>query len=376
MAISIPIITSFSPKGINKAISEFKKLEKTSDKVAFTIKKGMQVAAAGIAAIGAGAVVAGGFLFSAAKAAMEDAKSQRELAASIRSVTNVTKPQLKALEEWIDKTQRLYGVADDKLRPALSRIVRSTKDVSRAQAILATSLRVSAATGKPLETVANALSKSYDGQNLALGKLGLGFSKAELKAKSFSQIQGELDKRFAGAASDAANTFEGKVARLKITFDELKESAGNKILPVLNKVADAGLRISDAFGKGGASAALNQFRTELESVLYDANGKLNTAGQTLRLIISAANLASTAGQNIGAIGGGFDALLHGNMGYTATINTQTIPNFPSQITPRAMQERMNTKPTVIIQTGVGDPIAIGKEVQRILKNYERSTGGR
>ena len=376
MAISIPIITSFSPKGINKAIQEFKKLEKTSDKVAFAIKKGMQVAAAGIAAIGAGAVVAGGFLLSAAKAAMEDAKSQRILAASIRSVTNVTKPQLKTLEEWIDKTQRLYGVADDKLRPALARIVRSTKDVSRAQAILATSLRVSAATGKPLETVANALSKSYDGQNLALGKLGLGFSKAELKVKSFSQIQAELDKRFAGAAYDAANTFEGKVARLKIAFDELKESAGNQILPVLSKVADAGLRISKAFDQGGAAGALKQFRTELEGVLYDANGKLNTAGQTLRLIISAANLTSTAGQTIGAIGGGFDALLHGDMGYNAVINTQTIENFPSRITPRAMQERMNTKPTVIIQTGVGDPIAIGKEVQRILRNYERSTGGR
>ena len=376
MAISIPIITSFSPKGINKAIQEFKKLEKTSDKVAFAIRKGMQVAAAGIAAIGASAVVAGGFLFSAAKAAMEDAKSQRELAASIKSVTNVTKPQLKNLEDWIDKTQRLYGVADDKLRPSLARIVRSTKDVSRAQAILATSLRVSAATGKPLETVANALSKSYDGQNLALGKLGLGFSKAELKAKSFSQIQDELDKRFTGAASEAAQSFEGKVARLKIAFDELKESAGNQILPVLSKVADAGLRISDAFDKGGAAGALRQFRTELEGVLYDANGKLNTAGQTLRLIISAANLTSTIGQNIGGIGGGIGAVLKGDFGYTATINTQTIENFPTRITPRAMQERMNTKPTVIIQTGVGDPIAIGKEVQRILRNYERSTGGR
>jgi hypothetical protein len=376
MAISIPIITSFSPKGISKAIAEFKKLEKTSDKVAFAMRKGMQVAAAGVAGIGAAAAVAGGFLFSAAKAAMEDARSQRELAASIRSVTNVTKPQLAAIEDYIDKTQRLYGVADDKLRPALARIVRSTKDVTRAQQILTTALRVSAATGKPLETVANALAKSYDGQNLALGKLGLGFDKAELKAKSFSQIQGELDKRFAGAASDAANTFEGKIARLKIAFDELKESAGNKILPVLTKVAEAGLRISDAFGAGGASAALRQFRDELEGVLYDANGKLNTAGQTLRLLISAANLGGTIGQTAGAIGGGFGAVLQGDFGYTAKINTQAIENFPTSITPRAMQERMNTRPTVIIQTGVGDPIAIGKEVQRILKNVDRRTGGR
>lgn len=376
MALAIPIISSFDGKGIKKAISQFKQLETTGDKVSFALKKGAQAAGIALAGIGVAAGAVGGFLFSAAKAAMEDAKSQRELAASIKSVTQASAPQLKAVEAYIDATQRAYGISDEKLRPALARIVRSTKDVAKAQGVLTTAIRVSTATGKPLETVANALSKSYDGQNMALGKLGLGFDKAQLKAMSFEQIQKKLDDRFKGAASDAANSFEGKVARLKISFDELKESAGKQIIPVLGKFADAGLRISDAFGKGGASAALRQFKDELETVLYDANGKLNAAGQTLRLLVSGTNLLSTIGQNIGGLAGGANALLHGNMGYTGSINTQTIENFPSQITPRAMQERMNTKPTVIIQTGVGDPIAIGKEVQRILKNYERSTGGR
>ena len=376
MALAIPIISSFDGKGISKAIKQFKQLETTGDKVSFAIRKGAQAAGIALAGIGVAAGAVGGLLFSAAKAAMEDARSQRELAASIKSVTRVSAPQLKAIEDYIDATQRSYGISDDKLRPALARIVRSTKDVAKAQSVLTTALRVSTATGKPLETVANALSKSYDGQNRALGQLGLGFHKAQIEAMSFEEVQAKLDKRFAGAASDAANSFEGKVARLKISFDELKESAGTQILPVLSKVADAGIRISDAFGKGGASAALRQFRDELESVLYDSNGKLNAAGQTLRLIISAANLASTAGQQIGAIGGGLGAALQGDFGYQARINTQTIENFPSRITPRAMQQRMDTRPTIIIQTGVGDPIAIGKEVQRILRNVDRQTGGR
>ena len=376
MALAIPIISSFDGKGISKAIKQFKQLETTGDKVSFAIRKGAQAAGIALAGIGVAAGAVGGLLFSAAKAAMEDARSQRELAASIKSVTRVSAPQLKAIEDYIDATQRSYGISDDKLRPALARIVRSTKDVAKAQSVLTTALRVSTATGKPLETVANALAKSYDGQNRALGQLGLGFHKAQIEAMSFEEVQAKLDKRFAGAASDAANSFEGKVARLKISFDELKESAGTQILPVLSKVADAGIRISDAFGKGGASAALRQFRDELESVLYDSNGKLNAAGQTLRLIISAANLASTAGQQIGAIGGGLGAALQGDFGYQARINTQTIENFPSRITPRAMQQRMDTRPTIIIQTGVGDPIAIGKEVQRILRNVDRQTGGR
>ena len=375
MAIYLPILTSFNDKGLKQAEKGFKDLKTNGERAQYALKKAAIPAGIALAGLGAAATAAGGFLFSAAKAAMEDAKSQRELAASIRSVTKATDPQLKAIEDYIDATQRSYGISDDKLRPSLARIVRSTKDVSKAQSVLTTALRVSTATGKPLETVANALSKAYDGQNTAIGKLGLGFDKAELKALSFEQVQEKLDKRFAGAATDAANSFEGKVARLKITFDELKESAGNKILPVLGKVADAGLRISEAFGKGGASQALNQFRRELELVLYDADGKLNAAGQTLRLLISATNLLGTVGQNIGGIAGGAQALLKGDFGYTAKINTEMIQNFPTQITPRAQQDKIDAfRPTVIIQTGVGDPIAIGKEVQRILKNYERRTG--
>ena len=375
MAIYLPILTSFNDKGLKQAEKGFKDLKTNGERAQYALKKAAIPAGIALAGLGAAATAAGGFLFSAAKAAMEDAKSQRELAASIRSVTKATDPQLKAIEDYIDATQRSYGISDDKLRPSLARIVRSTKDVSKAQSVLTTALRVSTATGKPLETVANALSKAYDGQNTAIGKLGLGFDKAELKALSFEQVQEKLDKRFAGAAADAANSFEGKVARLKITFDELKESAGNKILPVLSKVADAGLRVSEAFGKGGASQALNQFRKELELVLYNADGGLNTAGKTLRTLISAANVLGFATSTVGGIVGGTNALLKGDTSYKAFSNPEIIQNFPSQVTPRAVQEKINSfRPTVIIQTGVGDPIAIGKEVQRILKNYERRTG--
>ena len=383
MAIYLPILTSFNDKGLKQAERGFKDLKNNSERAQYAIKKGAQGAGIALAGLGVAATAVGGFMLSAAKAAMEDAKSQRELAASVKSVTKVSGPQLKAIEDYIDATQRSLGVTDDKLRPALARIVRSTKNVSVAQGILTTALNVSAATGKPLEDVANALAKSYDGQNTAIGKLGIGYDKAEIKAMSFEQIQEKLDKRFAGAASDAANTFEGKVDRLKITFDELKESAGNKILPVLSKVADAGLRISTAFGEGGASKALQQFRIELEGVLYDADGGLNAAGQTLRLLISAANLLGTVGQNIGGIFGGIGAIAKGDFGYTAKIDTQLIENFPTQIKPRAQAPTMANKGnqgfvsgpfTINVNTGVGDPAAIGKAVVDSLQAYQKRIG--
>jgi hypothetical protein len=127
------------------------------------------------------------------------------------------------------------GVADDELRPALARLVRSTSDTSKAQDLLAIALDVAAATGKPVEAVANSLAKAYDGNTAALGKLGIGLSAAELKTMSFDQVQTKLSELFGGAAAANAETYAGKIARVQIAFDEAKETLGTALLPILDK---------------------------------------------------------------------------------------------------------------------------------------------
>jgi hypothetical protein len=115
-------------------------------------------------------------------------------------------------------------------------LVRSTGDVSKAQDLLATALDVATATGKPLETVANALGKAYDGNTAALGKLGVGLSSAELKTMSFEQVQSKLSDLFGGAAAANADTYSGRIARMQVAFDEAKETIGFALLPILEKV--------------------------------------------------------------------------------------------------------------------------------------------
>ena len=58
MAVSIPIISEFDGKGINKAIAEFKQLEGAGKKAQFAIKKAAIPAAAALAGIAAAAVPA------------------------------------------------------------------------------------------------------------------------------------------------------------------------------------------------------------------------------------------------------------------------------------------------------------------------------
>ena len=169
MALAIPIISSFDGKGISKAIAEFKNLETTSEKAQFAIKK---------AAVPAGLAVAGlaVALGDAAKAAMEDAAAQTVLAGNLQNSAHATDAQIKSTEAMITKMSMATGVADDELRPAYSKLILATNDVERSNKLLAIAQDISAATGKDLETVTQALGKAEMGQYAALKKLGIPMS--------------------------------------------------------------------------------------------------------------------------------------------------------------------------------------------------------
>jgi len=200
----------------------------------FSKKAGLAFAAAGAAA-GAYAVK---LAVDGVKAAIEDEAAQIRLATALKNATGATDDMIASVEKQILKTSLATGVADDKLRPALQRLSLSTNDVTKAQDLLNLALDISQATGKGLDSVANALGKAYDGNTAALGKLGIGLSTAELKAMTFEQTQTRLSDLFGGAAAANAETFAGRLQILKVTFDEAKESVGAKLLPIIQQLVE------------------------------------------------------------------------------------------------------------------------------------------
>lgn len=213
-------------KGTKQAEAE---VEGFSDKVA----KFGKAAAAAFAVAG---VAATKFAIDAVKNAAADDAAQRKLIETIKASTNATAEQVAGVADWIDKTSVAIGVTDDELRPSLSRLIRSTNDVGKAQQLLNLALDISAATGKPLADVSNALGKAYDGNTASLGRLGLGLDASVLKAGKFDDIQKELTKTFGNFAENEAASAEKIWTRLGILFDEAKESLGAKLLPVFIKV--------------------------------------------------------------------------------------------------------------------------------------------
>jgi hypothetical protein len=228
LKLSILAETKDLVAGLNTASKE---TESFGDKAtAFGKKAALAFAVAGTAALA--------FAADAVKAAAQDALAQEKLAETIKATTNATAAQIAGVEDYITTTSIAVGITDDELRPAFSRLVRSTKDTEEAQRLLNLALDLSVATSKPVETIANALGKAYDGNTVALGKLGLGLDANILKTKDTEAIVTSLEGTYGRFAEGAAETAAVKFERIRIATDEAKESIGAALLPVVERLAD------------------------------------------------------------------------------------------------------------------------------------------
>jgi hypothetical protein len=234
----------------------------------FGKKAGLAFAAVAAAA-GAYAIKIG---IDGVKAAIEDEAAQASLAKTLQNVTGATDATIKSTEDYILKTQLAFGVTDEDLRPSLERLIRATKDSSEAQKLQGLALDISAGSGKSLEAVTNALSKSFEGSSGSLAKLGVGLSAAELKTMDFDAITKTLSNTFGGQAATNADTYQGRINRLKVAFDETKESIGTALLPILqtlltfitNNILPIFTKVSDALN--GASG-LNTYFMDVYNTL-------------------------------------------------------------------------------------------------------------
>ena len=209
--------------------------EKVVNKSADQISDFGKKAALAFAAVGAAAVAFG---ISAVKAAAQDEKARKSLEQTIRSSTQASEAQIASIDKYITKQSIATATTDDVLRPAFARLIRSTNDVAKAQDLLSLAQEISTATGKPLETVTNALGKSFDGQNAALGKLGLGIDAATLKSMSHDEIMQRLKGTYKGFIDNEATNAEFKFRQLEIALDETKEKIGTALLPIVKEMAD------------------------------------------------------------------------------------------------------------------------------------------
>lgn len=219
----VNIVTRVSGNGMAEA-------EKSTSRFKSGLASASKVAGVALVAVGAAAL-------GAAKAAAEDAQGQALLANAMVNGAHATKGQIAQTEAFIDSLSRATGVADDELRPAMATLVRATGSVTKSQAALKTAMDISAATGKPLSSITDAMAKGFGGNTSALSRLVPGISQAALKSKNFARILKEVKDKTKGAANEAGQSAAGKLRRFQTSLGEVQEAAGAALLPILDKLA-------------------------------------------------------------------------------------------------------------------------------------------
>jgi hypothetical protein len=228
-AIVARIVSEYSAKGSKAAQKDIAGLGKKFDGFAKKATKAFGIAAAASAAF---AVKLG---VDSVKAAIEDQKSQALLANSLRNTVGATDEAIASVEAYIDRMQRALGVADTELRPALSKLAGITGNLAQAQGLLSVALDLSAGATVSLDSAVSAIQKAYQGNFKALRNMGVKIDEATMKSKDFGKVLDILGKQFKGSAEVRAATFEYRMKRVGIAFDEAKETLGNALLPTVEK---------------------------------------------------------------------------------------------------------------------------------------------
>jgi hypothetical protein len=167
------------------------------------------------------------------KAFAADDAAAKSLGITLKNLGLAYGSNVGTVNGFINRLEAQTGVLDDELRPAMDRLLRATGDVAKSQELLNLSLDIAAGTGKSVTQVSQSLQKAYLGQTAAIGRLGVGISKAELANASFADIQEKLNTLFAGQSTSAANTYQGSLNKLTVAGNNAKETIGKGLVDAL-----------------------------------------------------------------------------------------------------------------------------------------------
>ena len=218
-ALVVSALATWNGKALTKGKKQISEFDKSAQKLGKTFAKVF------------GSVALVSFGKNAVNAFIDSEKAAAKLRTTVSNLG--LEFEQPGIETYLKNLSLQFGIVDENLIPGFQRLLIVTKDVAQAQSLFETALNVAAGTGKDLTTVSTSLSKAYLGDNAALGRLGVGLSKAQLKSASFLEVQRTLNTNFAGQAAAAVEGYAGSMAKLTVAVDESKEAIGKGLLDAI-----------------------------------------------------------------------------------------------------------------------------------------------
>jgi hypothetical protein len=144
--------------------------------------------------------------------------------------------QVDAVNQYLREAEMAAAISEDELRPAFENLVRSTGDITEAQELLNLAMDISAGTGKDLQTVSEALQEAYAGEVGPLKELDRSLTDMIESGADADTIMSQLADTFGGAASANAETAAGQFKTLGLQMENVQESIGRALLPIIEKL--------------------------------------------------------------------------------------------------------------------------------------------
>jgi uncharacterized protein YoxC len=258
MAVNIPIVSEFNNAGLKKAQREFQRLEKTSQKVGFALKKAFVPATA---ALGGFAVAGAKMVAAGEQAATANARIE-QIATSMGLFGDETQKVTSRLVSLANEQARLTGVNQNTIKESQALLLTFKDIASSADEVggafdRATQLTLdmaSAGFGSVTDNakqLGKALNDPIAGLT-ALRRSGIQFTEAQqdqirtlvesgqvLEAQTM--ILEEIENQVGGTAEATANSTD----KMKVAFSQASESIGMALLPAVEALVPILIKFSE-----------------------------------------------------------------------------------------------------------------------------------
>jgi hypothetical protein len=316
MAVIVPVVTTYNAKGINKAISDFKKLETTGQKMAFGLRGADQATGAlvkGLAKAGAVAGVAGAIIGRSL------IKSASDLQESVSKINAVFGNSSRTVIAWSETTAKALGVSQRQaleaagtygnLFQAFGMSAPQAQEMSMSLVELAADM--ASFNNVPIEDALLALRSGLSGEAEPLKRFGVAINDARLKQEALNMglyngkgVLSVASKSQAAYAlilkdtalqqGDVARTSDGVAFKMKsfsAQVADVQSQIGTALIPIFSslmsfmndRVLPVFVEFADVLGKEGLGASLGV----LADGFFSFTSSLGTTGTTILTLIGA-----------------------------------------------------------------------------------------
>lgn len=238
-------------------------------------KAGMAVAAVALV----------GFAKGSVEAFKESEEAQKRLGYAFEKFPRLADSSQASLQKLNSSLQKKTKYDDDAIASGQAVVAQFGVTGKQLEQVTPLLLDYASTTGKDLPSAGQDLGKALLGNAKALKNVGIKYTATGDTAKDFANITGLLQAKVGGFADKEATTAAGKAAILGNQFGELQETVGKKLIPILTKAIDVGLKVVDWIDRN--SAVIGPLVVGIGTVL--ALVKAWTIGQAALNFVLAAN---------------------------------------------------------------------------------------